>query len=138
MNGETVGVAVFAFDFFNTLDTPAREDVRGLVRKLHALGHEIHIVSAISPGLPMDNDEAYAKVLGELNVPFTKVWRVDHKPELKVAVLLNIRATAYWDDVLDYVNAARVAGISTCHVGKDPHNVTTRVYVETLVWGLGA
>jgi hypothetical protein len=132
------GRAAFAFDFFGTLDT--HEDVRRIARWLHGLGHEVHVVSAISPGLPMDNDEAYAEALGALGVPFTKIWRVDHDPALKTAVLRQIAARAFWDDVEDYVTAARAVGISTCWVGKDPSNRTAVALpdgmVECLFWGM--
>src|SRR5258707_10929981 len=98
-------MAVLAFDFFNTLD--AHEDVRQLARTAHARGHEVHVVSAISPGLPFD----YASALAALDVPVTAVHRVDHDPALKVAVLREIRAYAFWDDLAANVDAARRAGI---------------------------
>lgn len=128
----------FAFDFFGTL-FPSREQewdrceqLCKLTRVLARVG-EIHIVSAVSPGLPMDRDEAYAELLQKLDVPFTKIWRVDHKPELKVAALKQLRVgemlpgiPAFWDDVEANVAAARAEGFSTCWVGHDPFNVTTR------------
>lgn len=112
-------MAVYAFDFWGTLqgDKEVNETVRELARQLHNLGQEVHIVSAISPGLPLDSDEAYAKMLGELRVHFTKVHRVDHVPALKVEVLKRIGAARFWDDVPDYVNAARAAGIDAVLVG---------------------
>lgn len=130
----TEPVLKFAFDFFGTLET--HEPVRELARKLYAQGHEIHIVSSISPGLPMDSDDAYASVLEGLRVPFTKIWRVDHNPELKVAVLRQLNANAFWDDVAANVDAARRAGFSTCHVGFDPPHVTHRFTAVYLTWGL--
>lgn len=108
---------IFAFDFFNTLDT--HEDVRQVARSLFAKGHEVHIVSAISPGLPLDSVAAYSAMLGELKVPFTKVWRVDHVPQLKIDVLTTIRADGFWDDVKENVDLARKNRIMTCHVGVD-------------------
>lgn len=108
---------VLAFDFFNTLDT--HEDVRVIARELHARGDQIHIVSAISPGLPMDNDDAYAGMLKRLKVPFTAIHRVDHKPELKLEVLKRIGAYGFWDDVKENVELARANSILTCHVGVD-------------------
>jgi hypothetical protein len=125
----------FAFDFFGTLD--AHEDVRELARGFFAAGHQVHIVSSISPGLPMDSDEAYALMLKNLSVPFTKIWRVDHNPELKVAVLKEIHATAFWDDVKENVAAARAAGFSTCHVGVDPNpHITQHVEFIRKAWQL--
>jgi len=112
-------VSVYAFDFFNTLDGSDPElhvKVRGLARTLFALRSEVHIVSAISPGLPMD----YEGMLKELYVPFTQIHRVDHDPVLKVEVLRKIKAVGFWDDLLANVEAARAAGISACHVGVDP------------------
>ncbi len=113
---------VFAFDFFGTLET--HETVRALARGFAHHGHDVHIVTAVSPGLPIDNDEWYAAVLVQLGVPFKKIWRVDHKPELKVAVLERIGAVAFWDDVKENVDAARRAGFSVCHVGVDDPTVT--------------
>jgi len=105
----------YAFDFWVTLtDHP---EIRSLVRKLYSQGHEIHIVSAISPGLPLDNDEAYARLLQRLNVPFTKIWRTDHVPEQKVEVLCSIKADGFWDDDPAYISAARRAGFKTTLVG---------------------
>lgn len=109
---------VYAFDFFNTLDQPHNEDIRMLARRLFAEGHEVHIVSAISPGLPLDNDEAYAQMLKALDVPFTRIHRVDHNPALKVEVLKKIQAVAFYDDLLENVLAARAAGFFTFHVRK--------------------
>jgi hypothetical protein len=116
---------VYAFDFWNTLypmnDAARRQCamMQGLVSALHDSGNEIHIVSAISPGLPLDNDEAYARMLGEINVPFTKIHRVDHVPALKVEVLKRIGAGGFWDDSEVNVIAAREAGIPSNHVGID-------------------
>jgi len=106
----------FAFDFFNTLDT--HEEVRAVARQLHAWGHEIHIVSAISPGLPYNYDLA----LDSLSIPFTQVHRVDHSPALKVAVLKELQVRGFWDDLPENVNAAREAGFACCLVGVEPAN----------------
>jgi len=111
---------VFAFDFWNTVDTPERADVRELIRALFVQGHEIHIVSAISPGLPLDNDESYTKMLNDLAVPFTAIHRVDHSPALKVEVLLRIKADGFWDDLFDNYYAALCAGVPSCYVGHNP------------------
>ena len=108
----------FAFDFFNTLygKQPYIEEVRQLARDIHAKGHEIHIVSAISPGLPCP----YEALLAEMNVPWTKIHRVDHLAELKVAVLIEIQAAGFWDDLDENVEAAILAGIPSCQVGVHP------------------
>ena len=117
---------VFAFDFFGTLTD--HENVRQFARDCFARGHEVHIVSSISPGLPLDSDEAYAEMLGDLKVPFTKVHRVDHNPALKLEVLKRIGAIAFWDDVKANVDLARAHGISSCHVGVDQYDVTTSLH----------
>jgi predicted ABC-type sugar transport system permease subunit len=109
---------VFAFDFFGTLDT--NESVRDLARASFKLGHEVHIVSAISPEIPFD----YFGALIAMGVPYTAVHRVDHVPALKVEVLKRIRADGFWDDVKENVDAARQAGFFTCHVGVDNPAVT--------------
>lgn len=125
---------VFAFDFFNTLDK--HEDIRELARKFFREGHEVHIISAVSPGLPIDNDDAYTAMLEMLKVPFTKIHRVDHRPDLKVDVLLTINARAFWDDLSENVEAARESGISTCHVGVDAHSVTKRTTTIHTLWSI--
>jgi hypothetical protein len=120
---EVLAPKKFAFDFFGTLDT--HEDVRDAARMVFRCGHEVHIVSSISPGLPMDNDESYAGMLRRLNVPFTKIWRVDHNPQLKVAALREIgEVEAFWDDVLENVEAARAAGFKAYHVPHEPTYIT--------------
>lgn len=111
----------FAFDMFGTLTD--HEAVRAIAREVHAKGHEVHIVSAISPGVPWDNDEWYTSALAGLRVPFTKIHRCDHDDNghLKVEILRAIGNVAgFWDDLQSNVLAARVAGIPTCHVGVDP------------------
>ncbi len=98
-------------------------EVCELAARLYREGNEIHIVSAISPGLPLDNDEAYGSMLQQLLVPFTKIHRVDHVPAQKVEVLKRIKADGFWDDTESYVMAARDAGIKSCHVGVDKPEV---------------
>ncbi len=107
-------MSAYAFDFFNTLDTYA--GVREIARALFSKGQEVHVVSAISPGLPMD----YEGMLKSLDVPFTAIHRVDHDPKLKVEVLLRIEARGFWDDLFANVDAARRAGIPSCQVGVEP------------------
>jgi hypothetical protein len=99
---------VYAFDFWVTLTE--RVAIRELARKAFRSGHEVHIVSAISPGLPLDNDQAYAKMLDDMGVRFTAIHRVDHVAEQKVAVLREIKADCFWDDTPAYIDAAREAG----------------------------
>ena len=99
---------VYAFDFWVTLTEHA--ELRALVRKLYRRGHKIHIVSAISPGLPLDSDDAYAGMLLNMGVPYHVIHRVDHVPEQKVKVLDRIQADEFWDDDPQYVDAARQAG----------------------------
>jgi len=101
---------VYAFDFFNCLETCAW--IRREARAYYNEGHEVHIVSAISPGLPLDSDEAYANMLENINVPYTKIWRVDHDPNLKVEVLRRIKADMFFDDDIENVLAAQAAGFS--------------------------
>ncbi len=105
----------WGFDFFGTLTHPNAEPIRALARELFAQGDEIHIVSAISPGLPMD----YAGMLKELNVPFTAVHRCDHVPAEKVAILKALKCAGFWDDTKENVNAARMAGIPSNLAGVD-------------------
>jgi hypothetical protein len=102
---------IYAFDFWVTLthSAPTRE----LARRLYVEGNEIHIVSAISPGLPLDNDAAYATMLEQLQVPFTAIHRVDHVAEQKVEVLKKIHAVEFWDDMPNYVEAATAAGVKS-------------------------
>ena len=99
---------VYAFDFWNTLTSHG--ELRDLARQFYKNGHEVHIVSAISPGLTLDNDSSYEMMLNALDVPFTEIHRVDHKAELKVEVLQRIKADEFWDDTEEYVQAARKAG----------------------------
>ncbi len=108
---------IYAFDFWITLTNS--EPTRELARKLYFEGHEVHIVSAISPGLPLDNDEVYSSMLAQLNVPYTAIHRTDHVPEQKVAVLRAINADEFWDDDPQYVDAATAAGFRAHLVRKD-------------------
>lgn len=114
---------VLAFDFFVTLtDHP---EIRSLALSRGLAGDSIHIVSAISPGLPLDNDKFYLgklKEWGFLGIDVV-VHRVDHVAAEKVRVLREIGANAFWDDTLEYVTAARDVGIPSCHVGKEPPSV---------------
>lgn len=121
-------MAVFAFDFFNTLD--AHPKVRAVARFLAAQGHDIHVVSAISPGLPCD----YAGMLKALDVPHMAIHRVDHKPELKVEVLKTIGAQGFWDDVLENVQAARAVGFKTCHVGVEDPTLMLLDIGTAIIW----
>lgn len=105
----------YAFDFFDTLTH--HEPIRELARRLFAEGHDIHIVSSVSPGLPIDNDGWYAAALDQLQVPFTKVHRVDHGPELKVKTLRLIKADGFWDNDARNIAAALEAGFPSCLVG---------------------
>ena len=107
----------YAFDFWVTLTD--HSEIRDLARKLYRRGHEIHIVSAISPGLPLDSDAAYEMMLDQLGVPFTKIWRTDHIPEQKVAVLRQVQPANFWDDDPKYVQAARDAGFKATLVGSN-------------------
>jgi hypothetical protein len=100
---------VYAFDFWVTLTD--RPKIRALARKYFKRGHEVHIVSAISPGLPLDNDESYAQMMHVMKVPYTEIHRTDHVAAQKVEVLLKIKADCFWDDTPAYVEAARAAGI---------------------------
>lgn len=109
---------VYAFDFFNTLDT--HEWVRALARALYWSGHEVHVVSSISPGLPMDNDAAYRAALWNIKVPFTAIHRVGHDPALKVGVLRKIGADEFWDDVQANVDAASAIGVKAHLVAAMP------------------
>lgn len=99
---------VLAFDFWVTLTE--RPKIRAIARRAFRAGHEVHIVSAISPGLPLDNDAAYAMMLANLGVPFTAIHRTDHVAAEKVRVLRNIRCDEFWDDDTKYLEAARDAG----------------------------
>jgi len=110
-------VKVYAFDFWNTLTNHG--ELRDLARQYYKDGHEVHIVSAISPGLPMDSDHYYELMLQAIKVPFTAIHRVDHKAELKIEVLHSIQADEFWDDTEEYVQAARNAGFLSHLVG-DP------------------
>lgn len=102
---------VYAFDFWGTLtDHP---EIRQIARDYYSRGHEVHIVSAISPGLDMDSDHAYTQILDQIGVPFTAIHRTDHVPAQKVAVLKKIKADCFWDDTPAYVKAAAEAGF-TC------------------------
>jgi hypothetical protein len=114
---------VYAFDFWVTLTDHA--EVRELSRRLYAAGHLIHVVSAISPGLPLDSDFAYRAMLEKLDVPCSAIHRVDHVAAQKVRVLRAIKADGFWDDSPEYVLAARQAGIPTCHVGLEACEVLT-------------
>jgi FMN phosphatase YigB (HAD superfamily) len=100
---------VYAFDYWGTITD--HEDIRVLICELYSRGHQIHIVSAISPGLPTANWEAYERMLTHSqHVPFTAIHLVDHNPEQKVQVLQNIQANCFWDDTPANVAAARRAG----------------------------
>lgn len=102
---------VYAFDFWGTLTDHPK--IRDLARDYYSRGHEVHIVSAISPGLDLDSDSAYAQLLDEIGVPFTAIHRTDHIPSQKVAVLQKIKADCFWDDTLMYVKAAAEAGFTS-------------------------
>lgn len=102
----------FGFDWFGTLET--NHSVQEIARGLFALGHEVHVISAIGEGVQYP----YLEAMKQIGVPCTSIREVRHGDcpieeiaKAKLEVMQQLGIHVIYEDSLEIINRIRSAGL---------------------------